>query len=185
MGSGTAIVRNQDRIRLASLLPAAILRTVRSTGAMLMLRFTFLLLCLLTLPLRANLGDSVAQCVGRYGKPVGFSEANAKLPFGTLAFSATGYTLIIFLLNDKEVGARVSKLDKTAFTDAEMQLIMGADLGGSQWISTPSTDPTCLQWARADKATALYDKAKHILIFTAPEMAAALQTPPAKPAAAK
>ncbi len=150
-----------------------------------MLRFILLLMCLLTLPLRANLGETVAQCVGRYGKPVGFTEANAKLPFGTLGFSATGYTLIVFLLGDKEVGARVSKQDKTAFTDAEMQLIMGADLGGSQWTPTPSTNPACLQWTRADKATALYDKTQHILIFTAPEMAAALQTRAAKPAGAK
>ncbi len=97
-----------------------------------MLRFAFIFFSLLTVPLRANLGDSVAQCVARYGKPAGFTEANAKLPFGTMGFTATGYTLIVFLLNNKEVGARVSKQDKSPFTEAEMQQIMGADLGGSQ-----------------------------------------------------
>ncbi len=142
-----------------------------------MLRFALVLFTLLTIPLRANLGETVEQCVKRYGKPIAFSEANAKTPFGTLAFTSTGYTLIVFLLHTREVGARVSKVDKSAFTDAEMQNIMGADSDGTPWKSTPSDDPTCLEWTRADKATVLYDKAKHMLIFTSVEMAAALRAP--------
>jgi hypothetical protein len=139
-----------------------------------MLRSAIILLCLLTVPLRANLGETVGQCMARYGKPVGYSEASAKSPFGTVAFTATGYTLIVFLINNKEVGARVSKLDKSAFTDAEMQTIMGADSVGLSWTSMPSDDPTCMRWTRGDKATVLYDKVKHMLIFTSEEMANAL-----------
>jgi hypothetical protein len=146
-----------------------------------MFRSAIILLLLLTIPLRANLGETVQQCVARYGAPVGFSEAGAKGPFGTLVFTATGYTLIVFLIKNKEVGARISKQDKSTFTDAEMQNIMGADLAGSTWASTPSDDPTCLQWIRGDKATVLYDKAKHILIFTSPEMAGAIHPAPVKP----
>lgn len=145
-----------------------------------MLRSTIIFFSLLTIPLRANLGDTVEQCVARYGKPVGYSEASAKSPFGTLVFTATGYTLIVFLINNKEVGARVSKVDKSAFTDAEMQTIMGADSVGSPWASIPSDDPVCLRWARSDKATVLYDKEKHVLIFTSEEMANAIHVTPAK-----
>jgi hypothetical protein len=148
-----------------------------------MLRSAIIFFTLLTLPLRANLGETVEQCVARYGKPNGFSEASAKFPFGTLVFSATGYMLIVFLLNNKEVGARVSKLDKSAFTDSEMKNIMDADLAGSSWTPTASADPTCLQWTRGDKATVLYDKAKHMLIFTSAEMASALHASTAKPGA--
>jgi len=152
-----------------------------------MLRTAIVFFALLTIPLRANLGETVEQCVKRYGKPVGFTEAGAKSPFGTLGFTAGGYTLIVFLLNTKEVGARVSKVDKSAFTDAEMKNIMDADSNESPWTPTPSSDPTCLEWTRADQATVLYDKAKHMLIFTSEEMADALKaappttTPPAKP----
>ena len=145
------------------------------------LRSAILLFSVLSIPARANLGETVAQCVARYGAPVGYSEAGAKSPFGTVAFTATGYTLIIFLIKDKEVGARVAKVDKSAFTEAEMQRIMGADSGGFSWTSTPSDDPTCLRWVRPDKATVLYDKAKHMLIFTSDEMASAIQVQPAKP----
>ena len=145
-------------------------------------RFAIVLLSLTLLPARANLGESVAQCVARYGRPVGYSEATAHSPFGTVAFSATGYTLIVFLLNNKEVGARVSKQDKSAFSDTEMKNIMGADSAGSQWTSTTSSDPTSLTWTRGDKATALYDKDKHVLIFTSPDMAAAIHSLPASPA---
>lgn len=134
----------------------------------------------MTIPLRANLGETVAQCVARYGKPIGYTEASAKLPFGTVAFSATGYTLIIFLSKDKEVGARVSKNDKSAFTDAELQTIMAADSSDSPWTPTASSDPTCIEWIRSDKATVLYDKQKHILIFTSQQMADALHAPAGK-----
>jgi len=139
-----------------------------------MLRSAIIFFTLLTIPLRANLGETVEQCVKRYGKPIGFSEVGSKSPFGTLVFTATGYTLMVFLIKDKEVGARVSKVDKSAFTDAEMKTIMGADSMDSPWAPIPSNDPTCLQWGRADKATVLYDKEKHMLIFTSEEMANAL-----------
>jgi hypothetical protein len=148
-----------------------------------MLRSAIIFFSLLTIPLRANLGETVEQCVARYGKPVGYSEAGTKFPFGTLVFAAGGYTLIVFLFHNKEVGARVSKLDKSAFTDAEMKNIMSADSAGSSWTPAPSDDPTCLQWIRGDKATVLYDKQKHMLIFTSQEMVQVIHAPPAKPAA--
>ncbi|MCE0524233.1 MAG: hypothetical protein LV480_15120 [Methylacidiphilales bacterium] len=144
-----------------------------------MFRSAIIFFSLLTIPVRANLGETVQQCVARYGKPIGFSEAGPKSPFGTLAFTATNYTLIVFLINNKEVGARVSKVDKSAFSDAELKNIMGADSNASPWTSTASTDPTCLQWTRNDKATVLYDKSNHILIFTSEEMTKALHSPPA------
>jgi hypothetical protein len=146
-----------------------------------MFRFAIIFLSLLTIPSRANLGETVEQCVKRYGKPIGFSEANSKFPFGTVAFQATGYTLVVFLLNNTEVGARVSKVDKSAFTDAEMKTIMDADSEGAPWTSTASDDPTCLRWIRADKATLLYDKEKHMLIFTSTDMVNATRAPTEKP----
>ncbi len=141
-----------------------------------MLRLALFLLSLTLLPARANLGETVEQCIARYGRPIGYTEASGANPFGTVAFSAAGYTLIVFLLNNKEVGARVSKQDKSVFSDTEMTNIMGADGGGSAWTSSTSPDATTLTWTRADKATALYDKDKHVLIFTSPEMAAALHS---------
>jgi hypothetical protein len=99
-----------------------------------------------------------------------------------MVFTSGPYTLLVFLIGDKEVGARVSKQDKTAFTDAERQTIMGADSTTSPWAPHASTDPTCLQWNRTDDATVLYDKAAHVLIFTSSEMARALHAPrPASP----
>jgi hypothetical protein len=145
-----------------------------------MFRWVIIFFVVLSIPLRANLGDSVEQCVKRYGKPIGFSEANAKAPFGTLVFAAGKYTLLVFLLETKEVGARVSKTDKSAFTDAEMKTIMDADADAkSPWISTPSDDPTSLEWTRGDKASVLYDKEKHMLIFTTVAMVEAAKAVPA------
>ena len=122
------------------------------------------------------------QCVVRYGKPIKYTEADpTKTPFGTITFAAGGYALTVFVINNMEVGARVFKIDKSAFTPSEMQSIMGADTAGSQWTSVPSSDPACLQWDRSDKATVLYDKDKRMLIFTSEAMAQALHLTPDKP----
>jgi hypothetical protein len=146
-----------------------------------MRRFAIVLLALALLPAHANLGDSVAACTKRYGKPIAFGEASAKNPFGTLVYVAGGYQLIVFLLDNIEVGARVSKTDKTAFSDAEMKTIMDAD-STSPWTPMASVDPTCLQWERGDKSTLLYDKDKKMLIFTSPAMVTVLHIkPPAPP----
>ena len=147
-----------------------------------MFRYAVVFLVLLTLPLRANLGETVDQCVKRYGKPAGFSEPNSTRPFGTLVFVAGDYSLVIFLLNNVEVGARVAKSDKSAFSDADFKTVMTAD-ASTPWKTTKSPDPTSLTWSRADKATALYDKDKHLLIFTSPAMAEAMHRIEAKPPA--
>jgi hypothetical protein len=139
----------------------------------------FLLLCSIS-PGKANLGETVEQVMHRYGKPTGFAEASSRTPFGTILFTASGYELVLFILNNKEVGARVSKLDKNAFTDIEMQNIMSSDSNESKWTSVASSDPSCLQWSRSDKATVLYDKDKRMLIFTSDEMVQALHAPKRK-----
>lgn len=138
-----------------------------------MLRCAIVFLLILALPLRANLGDSVNDCVKRYGKPVNFTEASGKMPFGTLVFIAGPYQMIVFLLNNVEVGARVSKKDKSAFTPDEMKTIMDAD-ATSPWVTADSIEPATQRWKRADKATVLYDESAKMLIFTSQEMADAL-----------
>src|ERR1700760_2462765 len=97
-----------------------------------MLRFSLLLL-LLMLPARANLGEPLKDCVQRYGSPVGYSEATGANPFGTVVFSAGPYTLVVFVLKNVEVGARVSKTDKSAFADSELQNILNADTKPGPW----------------------------------------------------
>ncbi len=133
---------------------------------------------ILALPLRANLGDTVAGCITRYGKPEHFAEANGNTPFGTLLFLAGPYDMVIFLYNNVEVGARVDKRDKTGFSPAEIQTILGAD-ASSPWILTKSDDPASQEWTRADKASATYDTSAKVLFFTTPAMAHALHSAPA------
>jgi hypothetical protein len=128
----------------------------------------------LALPARANLGDTIDQCIKRYGRPVGYSEASGKIPFGTLVFVAGGYTLIIFLNGTTEVGARVSKTNKSAFTDEEMKTIMDSDMS-TPWKVTPTKQPDTLAWQRDDGATSFYDSKARMLIFTSHAMAEAMK----------
>src|ERR1700748_981747 len=99
-----------------------------------MLRCAVLLLLLALLPARANIGENVTDLVKRYGKPAGFSEASSTNPFGTLIFVAGPYQMIIFLADNVEVGARVSKKDKSAFSPDEVQTILNAD-APTPWTS--------------------------------------------------
>src|SRR5258708_16533139 len=81
-----------------------------------MLRYTIILFCLLPIPSRANLGETIQQCVARYGRPGNFTEANAKIPFGTLTFVAGRYALILFLLQYKGGGAPGTKGGQTSLS---------------------------------------------------------------------
>jgi hypothetical protein len=126
------------------------------------------------LPARANLGETVEQLVVRYGKPTGYAEAGPASPFGSLLFRVRPYELVLFILDNKEVGARVSKVDKTDFSPAEMQTIIDAENGASPWQPAPSSDPSEIHWSRADHATFIYDKQKHMLLLTSDAMAKAV-----------
>ena len=127
------------------------------------------------LPARANLGETVEQLVVRYGKPTGYAEASAKSPFGSLLFRVRPYELVLFILNNHEVGARVSKIDKSDFSPVEMQTIIDAETGVGPWVLTPSSDSTEIHWTRGDHATFIYDKQKHMLLLTSDAMAQALR----------
>ena len=147
-----------------------------------MLRYAAVALLLLALPVRANLGETVAECTKRYGKFYNYTEANAKSPFGTIAYVAGPYEMIVFIYGGVEVGARVNKKDKTDFSPDEIKTILNAD-APTPWTSAPIDDPASPQWTRADKASASYDAAKKMLIFTTPAMKAALDAGPPVPAA--
>ena len=134
-------------------------------------------LALSVLPLRANLGETVQQLVKRYGSPTAYAEATAQSPFGRVMYKAGAYELVLFIQNNVEVGARVSKLDKSALTSDEITNILSNDTNGSPWIPVPSDNPNNTQWARADKAAVIYDKANHLLIFTSGEMMKTITAP--------
>ncbi len=141
-----------------------------------MRRFLILSLSILiTIPARANLGEDVKSLVARYGAPKNYSEAHPGFPFGTLIFAASGITLIVFLEDEKEVGAKVFKTNGKPFSDEERQAIMATD-GGSQWVEGPNPDATTRQWSRPDKATVMYDSEKNLIIFTSAEMAKAVDS---------
>jgi hypothetical protein len=124
---------------------------------------------------RANLGDTIAEAVAHYGHPTGYAEASDKMPFGTILFRAGGYELVLFILDGKEVGARVSKLDKSPFTESEIKTIMDAETGSGPWTPTASGDSSTLAWSRSDHSTVLYDKNKQLLMLTTQAMAEALK----------
>ena len=144
-----------------------------------------ILLGILLMPARANLNETIEQLVARYGQPSGYAEASAKTPFGNIVFRAGAYELVLFILNNKEVGARVTKVDKSSFNPDEIQAIMTAETSDakSKWVSATSTDPSMIQWSRSDHATASYDKDNHMLLFTSETMTQVLHAPPKTPPA--
>lgn len=131
----------------------------------------FIFFAVTLLPGRANLGDTIAQLVNRYGKPTAYSEASDKTPFGNILFRAGGYEMVLFILDGKEVGARVSKIDKSPFTSDEIKTILADENASGPWTPSVSGDPTLQTWARSDQATAMYDQQKHMVLLTSLAMA--------------
>ena len=133
-----------------------------------------LLLGVTWLPARANLGDTVKQLMARYGMPTGYAEAGDKTPFGSILFKAGGFELVIFVLDNHEVGARLSKLDQSAFSDDELQKLMTAEANDQPWAPTASSDPSLTQWSRHDQATFAYDQTNRMVLLSSPAMVQAL-----------
>ena len=125
-----------------------------------MFRLAAVILLLLTLPVRANLGENVAELTKRYGKFYNFTEANAKTPFGTIAFIAGPYEMIVFLYQGVEVGARVSKRDKSAFNPDEIKTIIRrfqSEIGAFEHASL-QINFGALDFAEAQKSMRLFGR---------------------------
>ncbi|MEK7951724.1 hypothetical protein [Luteolibacter soli] len=117
----------------------------------------------------AHLGETMAECEKRCGKPV-------KPPTGTEAYYRNGdYIIHVTFWNGQAATVSSAKgkpggtaISHTPLTSAEQETLLKANDAGSTWSKDKDSDDEMTTWSRADdKAEASYMPKSGILLVTA------------------
>jgi hypothetical protein len=80
----------------------------------------------------ARLEETSEQCAARYGEPL--ERVAAELPGSEQRSYETGkFKVVVGFLNDKAGYLLISKRDQSKFSAEEVNLLLGANSGGSSW----------------------------------------------------
>jgi len=147
-----------------------------------------LALAALTLPAHARLGETVDQCIARYGQPVAQEDEPAVPGEKSAIFEKNGYAIWAFFLNgkcgmiiflkidrDKTVGHKYMGL---SMGDDELKTLLDASANSFPWIEADNAEGKF--WYRADGSAAAYDPNKPVLQITAKEFGEAEKAQEAK-----
>jgi len=107
-----------------------------------------------TRPCRANLGDTMDQCVARYGPSspsTGVSDP-AKTGAPAALFSHDGYDVEVYLLHGVVECEYITKTDKSFFSDADKKKVVASESAAGKWAN-PVTDRGQTIWMRSDGAS--------------------------------
>ncbi|MCE0498777.1 MAG: hypothetical protein LV481_12610 [Methylacidiphilales bacterium] len=125
----------------------------------------------------ARLGETMDQCVARWGQPVPSAdfpppgyEGDGFANFAT--FQKGDYHIIVGFLNGVVAVEIITKQESSDLSDNEKAAILEADSAGLAWIK--STTPGANEiWTRNDGAIASYDTFNHGMTIKSKEYRAA------------
>lgn len=115
----------------------------------------------------ARIGETEAQIEKRYGKfiPPVMTASGLPLKF----YKSAGFLVSVQFLNGVSAAENYSKLDKTDFSDHEIQLLLDANGAGNKWEKTKNErDVSYEHWTRegAIAARKRFDAAPTLMIST-------------------
>ena len=92
-----------------------------------------IMLALTAVPCSARLGETLDQCVARYGPALSSFDTWSKGAFGdkSVTFSKNGYLVVVTFSQNKAVCEFFSKLDKTDLSETEQGALL--DLESKGW----------------------------------------------------
>ena len=113
----------------------------------------------------ANLGDTLAKCEERYGRPVPGQDRPDPSGVGDvlLTFKKNGYVIHAVLVRGYVGGESFAKADGSPLTDKEKSTLMEAEAHGWAWAK--NTAASGENWLRTDGAVASYVPAQHFLVL--------------------
>ena len=127
----------------------------------------------------ARLGETLDQCIARYGPPISSSSKPADLPNGLgesiATFDKNGVVVVAIFFKGTVGGESILKADKSAFSDTEKSVLMDADCANQTWnkMEGISMDE---RYVRADgSAYAICQNLDHALCFYSKDYFNALQ----------
>lgn len=108
---------------------------------------SILLLCLPSVS-DARIGETLQQCIARYGQPDGEPEEGGVHPKATdCAFVKDGLELLVTFYQGKAVDIIFSKLDERSFSPSEVEELLKAN--GSGWKEREARKPDQSEWETA------------------------------------
>ncbi|RYD67686.1 MAG: hypothetical protein EOP83_02325 [Verrucomicrobiaceae bacterium] len=123
-----------------------------------------LLLLVSALPASARLGETRDECDKRYGIPVKTLEG------GGIVYAKAGLHIVATFWNSKVSHIMVCKVERDALntpkelSQNEIEILLKANDGGSEWKKSEALAFMRSQWERADgKAVALYKQTDNYL----------------------
>ena len=123
---------------------------------------------------QARLGDTMEQCVARYGQPVPAKDNSIPGGFrlAWITFQKNGYFIKSIFVNGIVGAECVFKSDSSALSEQEKNKILHADSKGWAWGKATGRE----NWVRTDGAIASYDSSKHFMALESTSFIAALAT---------
>jgi hypothetical protein len=119
---------------------------------------------------KARLGETLAQCIARYGQPVPTTENYLKaVPVcdSAVLFQKSGFNVVVYILHG-DVGAEfITKMNASALSDTEKQTLLDSESNDSTWDRSEKQSPGIDEaYLREDgKACAFYTN-PNLMLFT-------------------
>jgi hypothetical protein len=101
----------------------------------------------------ARIGETLEQCVARYGPPESPPEESAVHPKAIdCAFSKSGLDISVVFYQGKAADIMFRKLDGSAFNPSEVEELLKANGGSSSWNQHEAKRPDQSEWKTTDGA---------------------------------
>ena len=128
-------------------------------------------LCIVLTPTvcQARLGETMDQCIARYGKPPPLPDGVSLPPDSGVdseaVFYRDGITIMAFFSNGVVVSEGILKTDQSVMSDTEKQTLLNSESAGSTWKKTDETNVGVI-YKRADgNAFATYGYTNNEFLF--------------------
>jgi len=131
---------------------------------------------LTVLPCQARLGETLDQCIARYGQPISAKDMPDALGVGEkeAIFQKSGYTIVVSFLKGSAGAEEFVKQGGSDLSDTERDIILQADSARGKWIKSEKSGIEEI-WVREDGAVALHNATKHYLVLETKECVTALK----------
>ena len=118
-----------------------------------------------------GIGDTEAQIRARYGEAIGVMPAHAGDANLTKCYSSEGFIISVTYVKGHCVREILTKRNKSKITEAEIQIALRANAGGSVWNAEQLADPRTAgvqEWRTSNQESrvAIYDSETRALFIT-------------------
>jgi hypothetical protein len=130
----------------------------------------FMALMVAAIPSYAQLGDTMPQCISKYGEPVS-QGVTPPFVYGTSRiFKSQNYLIMVVFINDVAAIVTINKKDKSAMSNEEMERILAKNTCRGSWNKPEHstftyTGEQVFSWDSKRGGVAIYDSVSRSLLI--------------------